>query len=183
MPTPSVCQSTAYGDFPEHPGGSRAYDAAFVDEPSVEVAARVALRLLVDTYARDVDRRDTAAVADLFSAQGRLIAHFYTGPDGTTPVRSGRTEIAAALVAGLERYLGTTHVVGGQVVELDPDGAHARGETVCLAHHIYERDGARRLLVMAVRYQDEYVCESGTWRFAERQLRLEWRDDRPVAER
>jgi hypothetical protein len=154
-----------------------------VDETSVEVTARVALRLLVDTYARDVDRRDTGAVARLFSADGRLIAHFYTGPNGTSPVRTGRAEIAAALVAGLERYLTTTHVVGGQVVEIDSAGGHASGETVCLAHHIYERDGLRRLLVMAVRYQDEYVCESGTWRFAERQLRLDWRDDRPVAER
>jgi hypothetical protein len=143
----------------------------------------VALRLLVDTYARDVDRGDTDAVAGLFSTAGRLIAHFHQGPDGSTPVRTGRVEIAAALVAGLARYLGTTHVVGGQVVEVDADGEHARGETVCLAHHLYETAGARRLLVMAVRYQDEYVVEEGVWRFAERQLRLDWRDDRPLADR
>jgi hypothetical protein len=141
----------------------------------------MALRLLVDTYARDVDRRDTSAVAALFSEEGKLVAHFYAGPDGSPNVRRGRAEIEAALVAGLERYLATTHVVGGQVVEVD--GMRARGETVCLAHHLYERDGGRRLLVMAVRYQDEFVCESGTWRFAERQLRLDWRDDRPVTER
>jgi uncharacterized protein (TIGR02246 family) len=154
-----------------------------VDETQRAVTARVALRLLVDTYARDVDRGDAEAVAGLFSAEGRLIAHFYTGADGSTPVRRGRVEIAAALVAGLDRYLGTTHVVGGQVVEVDADAEHARGETVCLAHHLYETDGARRLLVMAVRYQDEYVVEEGAWRFAERQLRLDWRDDRPVADR
>jgi hypothetical protein len=39
------------------------------------------------------------------------------------------------------------------------------------------------MLVMAVRYRDTFVCESGTWRFAERQLRLDWRDDHPMAER
>jgi hypothetical protein len=111
------------------------------------------------------------------------VAHFYTGPDGAPNVRAGRVEIAAALVAGLERYLGTTHVVGGQVLELDVDGDRAGGETVCLAHHVYERHDERRLLVMAVRYQDVFVCESGTWRFAERQLRLDWRDDHPMAER
>jgi hypothetical protein len=152
-----------------------------VDRAEGDVAARVALRFLVDTYARDVDRRDTDAVAALFSAQGRLVAHFYSSPDGSPTVRTGRDEIAAALVAGLDRYLGTTHVVGGQV--LDIEGDRARGETVCLAHHVYERDGERRLLVMAVRYQDEFVRESGTWRFAERQLRLDWRDDRPMTER
>jgi len=36
---------------------------------------------------------------------------------------------------------------------------------------------------MAVRYDDTFVRQSGTWRFAERQLRLDWRDDRPVTER
>ncbi len=152
-----------------------------VDGAEYDGAARVALRLLVDTYARDVDRRDTSAVAALFSEEGKLVAHFYTAADGSSNVRTGRAEIEAALVAGLERYLGTTHVVGGQVVEID--GTRAHGETVCLAHHVYERDGARRLLVMAVRYQDEFVCESGTWRFAERHLRLDWRDDRPMTER
>ncbi len=86
-------------------------------------------------------------------------------------------------MAGLERYLGTTHLVGGQVLDIEDDGEHASGETVCLAHHVYERDGVRRLLVMAVRYEDRYVREAGAWRFAERQLRLDWRDDRPMAER
>ncbi len=152
-----------------------------MDEAHQDTAARVALRLLVDTYAHDVDRRDTAAVAGLFSADGRLVAHFYSGPDGSPTVRSGRAEIAAALVAGLDRYAATTHVVGGQVV--DVDGDRASGETVCLAHHVYERDGVPRLLVMAVRYEDDFVCESGAWRFARRQLRLDWRDDRPMTER
>jgi hypothetical protein len=161
----------------------RTYDAAAVEETPDDLAARVALRLLVDTYARAVDRGDAEAVAGLFSAEGRLIAHFHPGPDGSPPVRTGRAEIAAALVGGLAQYQATTHVVGGQVAELDEDHEHARGETVCLAHHVYERDGALRLLVMAVRYQDEYVREGGRWCFAERQLRLDWRDDRPMAER
>ena len=152
-----------------------------VDEAERDTAARLALRLLVDTYARLVDRRDTDAVAQLFTEDGRLVAHFYTGPDGAPNVRTGRGEITAALVAGLERYLGTTHVVGGQV--LDVDGDRASGETVCLAYHVYEHHDERRLLVMAVRYQDSFVCEAGTWRFAERQLRLDWRDDHPMAER
>jgi len=154
-----------------------------VDEEDRDVETRLALRLLVDTYARDVDRGDTEAVTGLFSEEGRLVAHFHPGRDGSPNVRAGRAEIKAALVAGLAPYLVTTHVVGGHVLEPGGDTDHARGETVCLAHHIYERDGDRRLLVLAVRYQDEYVRESGVWRFAERQLRLDWRDDRPVADR
>jgi len=163
-----------------------AYDAAAVDPTPVPddtprtVAERLALRLLVDTYAHHVDRADAEAVAGLFSAQGRLVAHFHYRRDGSPIVRTGRAEITAALVAGWAPYLATTHVVGGQVV--DVHGDRAQGETVCLAHHVYERDGVRRLLVMAVRYADDYVCESGVWRFAERQLRLDWRHDHPLAD-
>jgi hypothetical protein len=146
-----------------------------------EIAARLEIRALVDAYARHVDGVDPAAVAALFSEQGRLTAHFHTGTDGKPVVRTGRAEITAALVAGLALYRRTTHVVGGQVVELEGDAAC--GETVCLAHHVYDRDGQERLLVLAVRYDDDYVCESGTWRFASRQLRLDWRDDRPLHQR
>ena len=169
--------------FKENAVGRRGLRCGRVDSAQKDVAARVALRLLVDTYARGVDRRDTDAVAGLFSAEGTFVAHFHHGPDGAPVVRRGREEIAAVLVAGLRPYLATTHVVGGQVLDLDLDRGRAGGETVCLAHHVYERDDVRRLLVMAVRYEDEFVCESGVWRFAERQLRLDWRDDRPLAER
>ncbi len=144
---------------------------------------RLALRHLVDSYAYHVDRADTDTVAGLFSAQGRFVVHFRPGRDGSPTVRTGRAEITAALVAGLAPYLATTHVVGGQVLDMDADGDHARGETVCLAHHVYQRDEGRRLLVMAVRYQDDYVRESGVWRFAERQLRLDWRHDHPLDDR
>jgi ketosteroid isomerase-like protein len=147
---------------------------------SDETVARIALRALVDAYAHHVDGADADAVAALFSDDGSFVAHFHTDAQGHAVVRRGRAEITAALRAGLAVYRRTTHVVGGQVVELD--GARAHGETVCLAHHVYERAGVSRFLVMAVRYEDDYVCQSGTWRFASRQLRLDWRDDRVLDE-
>ena len=143
-----------------------------------EAADRVALRLLVDTYAHEVDHRRAAAVAALFCADGRLVSHFHPRPRAAPVMRRGRADITAALEEGLAVYRSTTHVVGGQVVELH--GEQAAGETTCLAHHLYERDGATRLLVLAVRYEDAYAREDGGWRFAERQLRLDWRDDRPL---
>jgi hypothetical protein len=149
-------------------------DGPVADGP---VADRVALRHLVDSYARYVDRRDADAVAGLFTTDGRLVSHM-NGGAGAAPIeRRGRADIAAALVAGLGRYLCTTHIVGGQVVHVDGD--RATGETTCLAHHLYERDTGRRMLVLAVRYEDTFVRGAGSWAFDRRELRLDWRDDRP----
>jgi uncharacterized protein (TIGR02246 family) len=144
-------------------------------------ADRLALRDLVDAYARHVDRRDAEAVAALFTVDGRLVSRLHDAGTDNPIVRRGRDEIAQALVAGLERYVATTHIVGGQVVTMEGDGAS--GHTVCLAHHVYENDGSRRLLVMAVRYTDRYARQEGGWGFAERQLHLDWKEDRALEDR
>jgi uncharacterized protein (TIGR02246 family) len=146
-----------------------------VDLTEGSVADRLALRHLVDAYALAVDRRDVAAVAALFADQGRLVSRLqYPAGDGAL-VRQGRDQIATAIAAGLERYVLTTHVVGGQVVRLD--GPRATGDTVCLAHHVYDKADSRRLLVMAVRYSDTYARGPDGWCFTERQLDLDWRQD------
>ena len=151
------------------------------DDVTRHLDDRVALRALVDAYASGVDHRDVPGVTKLFTPDGRLVAHFYRGPDGSPNVRTGHAEIEAALEEGLAQYDQTTHVVGGQVLEFDVEPGTAHGETTCLAHHVYERSGLTRLLVMAVRYEDAYVREEGVWRFARRELRLDWRDDRPLS--
>ncbi|MGH9018812.1 MAG: nuclear transport factor 2 family protein [Acidimicrobiales bacterium] len=150
-------------------------------DPPSPTADRVALRHLVDSYAQLVDAGDAAAAAALFAEDGQLVSRLHAGGDATPFVRRGRPEITGALTAGLERYEVTTHVVGGQVVDLDGDTA--TGTTVCLAHHVYATAGTRRLLVMAVRYTDGFTRQPGGWRFSERQLHLDWRQDRALEDR
>jgi uncharacterized protein (TIGR02246 family) len=146
-----------------------------------DTADRVALRGLVERYAAAVDARDADAVAHLFTEDGRLVLHLMPGTEVEPVVRSGRVEIAAALGAGLTRYRVTTHVIGGQVLELD--GTEADGVTLCLAHHVLDTEDGSELLVMAIRYHDRYVKEHGLWRFAERRLRLDWRERRHLEDR
>ena len=141
---------------------------------------RVALRGLVEEYARTVDAGDSAGVARLFTEDGRLLSHLDPGTEHDPYVRTGRAQIERALERGLARYRSTTHVVGGHVV-LDVGGDGVTSETVCLAHHLYDGpQGETRMLVMAVRYEDRCVVRPEGWRFAERRLRLDWRDDRPL---
>lgn len=143
---------------------------------------RIELRALVEEYARAVDAKDVDAVVALFTEDGRLLSHLMPGTEVEPLVRQGHDKLRRALDAGLTPYERTTHVIGGQVLELD--GATASGTTVCLAHHLYDAvdPPGRRLMVMAIRYEDSYVRHHGLWRFAERRLRLDWRDDRPLAD-
>jgi len=145
-----------------------------------DIADRFELRSLVEAYARHVDDRDVDAVAALFTEDGRMLAHLAPGTEVEPLVREGREKVRRAIAAGLEVYLGTTHVIGAQVVEIH--GTAATGTTTCLAHHVYEdtEGNGRRMLLMAIRYEDRYRHEDGSWRFAERRLRLDWRDDRPL---
>jgi hypothetical protein len=78
----------------------------------------------------------------------------------------------------VERFSATFHAVHNQLVELDGD--RASGETYCIASHLYERDGRQRKLDWGIRYQDLYVRSEGAWRFARRELCVDWEQDLPL---
>ena len=139
---------------------------------------RLALRQLVEDYARGCDRRQPVAVAGLFTEDGRLIRH-REGAEAEPPASDTRGRAAIAeLIDGLARYEVTTHFLGQQSLTLDGDTA--QGETYCLAHHVYGREGERRNRVMSIRYLDRYRREEPGWRFAERRLAVDWVEDRPL---
>lgn len=145
------------------------------EDAMLTVTARFALRELVDAYALAVDRGAPREVASLFAKDGRLVTLLRSGGADSPIVCQGRDAIASALSAGLTRYLSTMHIVGSHHASVD--GSQAVGEASCLAHHLYELEGERRLLVMAVHYEDRYVIEDGRWRFEERRLSSRWRRD------
>jgi hypothetical protein len=136
---------------------------------------KLELRQLVDAYALRIDQRDVDEAASLFTVGGRLVATFAPATPEEPIIRTGREEIAAALQSGLARYSSTTHMVGGHVVH--PGSDHITGVTTCIAHHIYESQGVRRMLVMALHYHDTYGREGRHWLFAERRLVRDWHRD------
>jgi ketosteroid isomerase-like protein len=139
---------------------------------------RVHLRDLVERYAMAVDARDIDAVVHLFTEDGVLLSHLMPGTEESPLERRGHEQLRRALEIGLARYRRTTHIIGGQVVELDGD--EAEGTTVCVAHHLHETDDGDELVVMAIRYHDRFTKKHGSWRFSERRLQLEWREGRPL---
>jgi ketosteroid isomerase-like protein len=147
-----------------------------------DVTDRMALRDLVERYALAVDNRDLDTVVELFIDDGILLSHLMPGTEKTPLARQGHDELRRVLKLGLAQYMATTHVIGGHVIELAGD--EATGDTTCIAHHVYQGDDVEiRLLVMAIHYEDRYRRQQGRWRFAERRLRLQWSEDRPLTAR
>ena len=54
----------------------------------------------------------------------------------------------------------------------------ATGEAYCLAHHVTEDGGKRRLMLASLRYLDTFVKMDGAWLFAERRLYVDWLEER-----
>jgi hypothetical protein len=80
----------------------------------------------------------------------------------------------------LNKYVATTHFVGQSTIfSLTAD--RATGEAYCLAHHVTVDDGKRRLMLASLRYLDALVKVGGSWLFAERQLYVDWLEERALS--
>jgi SnoaL-like protein len=148
------------------------------EEPSTpQVADRLALRDLVYAYAHAVDNRLPNRFRALFCGDGQLVLPHPAGGDHAALVFDGSDGWARAF-AILAPCTATTHFVGNQLVSISGDSA--TGETHCLAHEHYERDGANRMLVRCVRYADSYRRVADAWLFHRRELTIDWVDDRAL---
>jgi hypothetical protein len=152
-----------------------------MSDPLQELLDRERIRALCSDYALAVDRRDYETLRGLFVPDARLA--IYAGdpaPDALRFEARGQDAIVRALRA-IERYVVTTHQLGGQTVSLSNE--RARAETRCLASHLFVRDGTRFSLEMAIRYRDELVRIGDGWRFAERALAVDWESERQLPNR
>lgn len=134
-----------------------------------DLADRIALRELVERYARIPDDRDYALVAEIFSADATL-----AGPGFEL---QGHDAIRGAMQS-IEQYRATLHCVHNHLVEIDGD--EARGETWCVANHLHEVNGRPHKLDWGIRYQDRYRRQAEGWRITQRRLRVVWEQDAPL---
>ena len=140
-----------------------------------EAADRLAIRELFDAYAHCADRRDAVGQKALFTENCTFTV--YMGGEGTQPtyVLHGR-EALTPVFEGLNEYDATMHFNGQSTVTLDGD--RAVGESYTIAHHLFEADGERRMMVAYLRYLDVFVKVDGAWSFDERELIVDWSEVR-----
>jgi hypothetical protein len=141
-----------------------------------EAADRLAIQELIEAYAHCADRRDAKGQMSLFTAD----THFVVYMDAKDPKPSQELhsrEALAPVFADLNQYAATMHFVGQSTI-LSLTADRGTGEAYCLAHHLTIEGDKRRLMIAALRYYDTFVKMDGSWFFAERQLYVDWIEER-----
>jgi hypothetical protein len=182
----SVCQAETEGQEPQSQGHVTAKSPLSFDslyDTSVlattlkgEAADRVALRRLVDSWARCADRRLAEEQSNLFVEDGTILN--YEGDPATHKPHStikGRVAIRTAL-AVLNKFTVTLHMNGQSEVAIQGD--RAIGETYCLAHEFWAETDQRKFQTLGIRYHDQFLRQEHRWYFVERQVIIDWSDTR-----
>jgi hypothetical protein len=144
-----------------------------------EAADRLAIRELVEAYAHCADRRDAKGQMALFTPDTHFVV--YMNAKDPTPTQELRSrEALAPVFADLNQYAATMHFVGQSTI-LTLTGNRATGEAYTLAHHLTVDGKGRRLMIAALRYNDQFVKSDGAWFFAERLLYVDWLEQRALS--
>jgi SnoaL-like domain len=144
-----------------------------------EAADRVAIRELVEAYARCADRRDAKGQMALFTPDTHFVVYM-NAKDPTPAQELHSREALAPVFADLNQYAATMHLLG-QTTILTLTRDRGTGETYCMPHHLAVHGEERRLMIAALRYHDTFVKLDGAWLFAERQLYVDWIEERPLS--
>src|ERR1700759_5753290 len=144
-----------------------------------EAADRLAIRELVEAYARCADRRDAKGQMALFTEDTHFVVYM-NAKDPTPSQELHSREALAPVFADLNKYDATTHFVG-QCTIYTLTGTRAIGETYCLAHHVTVDGERRRLMLASLRYHDTFVKMDSIWLFAERLLYVDWVEERALS--
>ncbi|MBL7489412.1 nuclear transport factor 2 family protein [Frankia sp. AgB1.9] len=144
-----------------------------------DLADRLALRDLAESYAAAVDSRDEGLFVSLFTSDA-VVRVYHSDREGEVARFERARELPLLVQALSGRYPATLHLVGNHRAQVVADSAVA--ETYCLAHHLHRgTDGAPQDLQMLVRYADSCVRGSdGLWRFRERVVTAVWHSSHPA---
>jgi len=139
------------------------------------LADKDAIRDLVMSYCRGVDRQDFALLRSLYAPDAVEDDHggLYSGP------AQGYVDWLAEVMPRLGI---TSHNVTNHLIALDGP-ATGQGEVYCIAYHrMPAGEGAWEDLVHGMRYLDHYAKGlDGLWRFARRTVTVDWKQIGPCS--
>lgn len=118
---------------------------------------------LMMRYARCADRKDYKGLATVFCPDASFV---FMG--NTIQTLAGIEEMMHAL----EAYPRTLHRISNVMYDVEDDSA--RGETYCVASHLFEQEGDSVKLDMGIIYHDRLRRLGEGWRIAYREFDLLW---------
>jgi 3-phenylpropionate/cinnamic acid dioxygenase small subunit len=149
-----------YGDTSRHTRTARAGTA----RPTQLLADRQAVADLCVRYARALDARDWAALADCFVPEA-----IYDYPGGQMVGAAAIVERCRTALSPLD---GSQHLIGSILTEVDGDAGTA--SSYFHAQHVRQGVEGGDTFVIAGSYDDEVVRTGEGWRIARRTQRYSW---------
>ena len=134
-----------------------------------EIADRMALKDLVDTFSNLADTKEIDKQVQLFTEEAEVTS--YQGDKQTSHLK-GRKELAERFRAFLDQFTTVYHINGQQTVKIDGD--KATGIAYAQVVLVSEKNGKRTMLTQGVRYSDEYERQDGKWLISKRISHFEW---------
>lgn len=134
-----------------------------------EIADRMALKSLVDTFSNLADTKEIDEQVQLFTEDAEVIS--YQGEKQTSHLK-GRKELAERFKAFLDQFTTVYHINGQQTVKIDGD--KATGIAYAQVVLVSEKDGKKTMRAQGVRYNDEYERKNGKWLISRRISHFEW---------
>lgn len=134
-----------------------------------EIADRMALKDLVDTFSNLADTKEIDEQVQLFTEDAEVIS--YQG-DRQTSHLSGRKELAERFKTFLDQFTTVYHINGQQTVKID--GNKATGIAYAQVVLVSEKNGKKTMRTQGVRYNDEYERKNGKWLISRRISHFEW---------
>ena len=134
-----------------------------------EIADRMALKDLVDTFSNLADTKEIDEQVQLFTEDAEVVS--YQGEKQTSHLK-GRKELAERFKAFLDQFTTVYHINGQQTVKID--GNKATGIAYAQVVLVSEQNGKKAMRIQGVRYNDEYMRQNGRWLITKRTSHFEW---------
>lgn len=138
-----------------------------------EIADRLALKNLVDTFSVLADEKNIDEQVLLFTEDG--ICESYAGGKQTSYL-VGRQQMNDAFSAFLALFDTVYHQNGQQTLNINGDTA--TGTAYCQVVLIGMKDGKRVMNTQGVIYNDEYLRQNGRWLIKHRKSNFVWMDSK-----
>lgn len=127
--------------------------------------AKDAIRDLVQTYCRAIDRKDFDLLETLYDT-GAGDDHG-CNPSGTAEEFFTVMRTSSGSATTLHHNITNHHI--------KVDGNHGEGEAYLIGYHIIEDDDGKPYgFLLGARYLDRYVRRDGIWKFAHRRVLADW---------